>query len=211
LFEATRSTNINVWLAGNQELCSILATTVSLKVCTSYDVITFLQSNNSSSNSQAPNSRCRSCSPPSMPVVDVASQVCQCAQPIPVVIQLKSPGFSFFDSRFTTTLISLLEGALNNISASQVQIQSSNWDPVGERLTLNLLLFPPNSTFNSIEFKNLYSIFSNFTLSSSPNWSFSVVGPYELLNFNVTGWFSSSSSFLLIHNLPIKWFCSNNR
>jgi hypothetical protein len=141
-----------------------------------------------------------------MPVVDVASQVCQCAQPIPVVIRLKSPGFSFFD-RFTQTLISLLEGALN-LSASQVQIQSSDWDAVGERLTLNLLLFPPNSTFSSIEIINICNIFSNFNLSSSSNWSLSVVGPYELLNCN-TGWFSSSS-FLSIHNLPIKWFCSNN-
>jgi hypothetical protein len=135
-----------------------------------------------------------------MPVVDVASQVCQCAQPIPVVIRLKSPGFSFFD-RFTQTLISLLEGVLD-ISASQVQIQSSDWDAVGERLTLNLLLFPPNSTFSSIEFDNLYNIFSTFILSSGSNWSLSVVGPYELLNFN-SGWFSFSSSVLLIHNLPI--------
>jgi hypothetical protein len=142
-----------------------------------------------------------------MPVVDVASQVCQCAQPILVVIRLKSPGFSFFD-RFTQDLISLLEGALN-ISASQVQIQSSDWEAVGERLIVNLLLFPPNSTFSSIEISNLQNIFSNFTLSSSPNWSLSVVGPYELLNF-IAGWFSLSSSFLLIHNLSIKWFCSNN-
>jgi hypothetical protein len=99
-----------------------------------------------------------------MPVVDVASQVCQCAQPIPVMIKLKSPGFSFFDGHFTTTLISLLEGPLN-IPASQVQIQSSDWDSVGERLTLNLLLFPPNSTFNLIEINNLYDIFSNFTVN----------------------------------------------
>jgi hypothetical protein len=206
LFEATRSTtNINVWLAGNQELCSILAITVNLKVCTSYDGIKVLQNNTSSSNSQT--STCHSCSLPSMPVVDVASQVCRCAQPIPVVIRLKSPGFSFFD-RFTQNLTSLLEGAL--ISVSQVQIQSSYWDAAGERLTLNLLLFPPNSTFNSSEVNNLAFIFSTFILSNSSNWSLSVVGPYDLLNFNNTGWFSFSSSFLLSHNLPIKWFCSNN-
>jgi hypothetical protein len=183
LFEATGSTNINVWLAGNQELCRILATTVSLKVCTSYDGITVLQ-NTSSSNSQTPNSTCRSCSPPSMPVGDVASQVCQCAQPIPVVILLKSPGFSFFDP-FAQILISLLEGALS-LSASQVQIQSSHWDTLGEQLTLKLLLFPPNSTFSSIEIINICNIFSTFNLSSSPNWSFSAVGPYELLNCNNT-------------------------
>jgi hypothetical protein len=195
-------------LAGNQELCNILATTVSLEVCTSNDDgITALQGSNSSSNSQTPNSTCHSCSPPSMPVVDVASQVCQCAQPIPVVIQLKSPGFSFFDDRFAQTLIPLLEDALN-LSASQVQIQSSDWVSGGERLTLKLLLFPPNSTFSSIEIFNICNNFSTFTVSSSPNWSPSVVGPYELLNCN-TGWFSSSS-FLSIHNLPIKWCCSNN-
>ncbi len=176
-------------------------------MCTSPDGITVLQNNTSSSNSQTPNSTCHSCSLPSMPVVDVASQVCRCAQPIPVLIRLKSPGFSFFD-RYTQNLISLLEGALN-ISASQVQIQSSDWDAAGERLYLNLLLFPPNSTFNSIEVNNLYNVFSTFILSLSSNWSLSVVGPYDLLNFN-TGWFSFSSSFLLIHNLPIKWFCSNN-
>ncbi len=187
-------------LAGNQELCSILATTIYLEVCTSYVGITGLQGNNSSSNSQAPNLTCHSCSPPSMPVFDVASQVCQCAHL--VAIQLISPSFSFFGSYFTQTLISLLEVALN-ISASQVQIQSPDW--VGERLTLNLLLFPPNST----TFSSICSIFSNFTLSSSSSWSLSPIGPYELLNCNA-GWFSSSSSFLLIHNLPIKWFCSNN-
>ncbi|CAM6049800.1 unnamed protein product [Sphagnum compactum] len=191
LFEAIRSTKINVWLAGNQELCSILATTVSLKVCTPYDGIIVLQGNTSSSNSQAPNSTCRSCSPPSMPVVDVASQVCQCAQPIPVVIQLISPGFSFFD-RFIQRLISLLEGALN-ISASQ--IQSYDWD-TGERLTLTLLLFPPNSTFNSIEIDKLYTAFSTFTLSSSTNWSLSVVGPYELLYFNAVAVVQSTSKGL---------------
>jgi hypothetical protein len=142
-------------------------------------------------------------------VVDVASQVCRCAQPIAVEIQLKSPGFSFFDP-FTPLLISLFEDALI-ISASQVQIQSSQWDPVeGELLTLSLLLFPPNSTFNPTDFMNLNNIFSNFTLSISSTWSVSVLGPYELLSF-YRGWFSSSSSFLLIHNLPIKWFCSNNR
>ncbi len=187
-------------LAGNQELCSILATTISLKVCTYYDGITVLQGNTSSSNSQAPNSSCHSCSPPSMPV---ANQVCQCAQPIPVVIQLKSPGFSFFEP-FEQILISLLEGPLN----TQVQIQNPNWDTAGESLRLNLLLFPPNSTFNLSEISNLCNIFSNFALSNSSNWSLSPVGPYELLDCNA-GWFSSSS-FLLIHNLPIKWFCSNN-
>ncbi|CAK9221421.1 unnamed protein product [Sphagnum troendelagicum] len=193
LFEATRSTNINVWLAGNQELCSILATTVSLKVCTSPDGITVLQ-NTSSSNSQTPNSTCHSCSLPSMPVVDVASQVCRCAQPIPVLIRLKSPGFSFFD-RYTQNLISLLEGALN-ISASQVQIQSSDWDAAGERLYLNLLLFPPNSTFNSIEVNNLYNVFSTFILSLSSNWSLSVVGPYDLLNFNTVAVVQTTSKGL---------------
>jgi hypothetical protein len=132
-----------------------------------------------------------------MPVVDVANQVCQCAQPLQVVIQLKSPGFSFFDP-FEQILISLLEGALN----TQVQIQNPDWGTVGERLTLTLLLFPPNSTFSSIEKNNLSDMFSTFNLSSGSNWSFSAVGPYELLNFDA-GWFSFSSSVLLIHNLPI--------
>ncbi|KAH9574042.1 hypothetical protein CY35_01G034100 [Sphagnum magellanicum] len=193
LFEAIRSTNIHVWLAGNQELCSILATTVSLEVCTSNDGIAALQGSTFSSNSQTPNSTCHSCSPPSMPVVDVASQVCQCAQPIPVVIQLKSPGFSFFDDRFAQTLIPLLEGALN-LSASQVQIQSSDWVSGGERLTLNLLLFPPNSTFSSIEI--ICNEFSTFALSSGSNWSLSVVGPYELLNCNTVAVVQTTSKGL---------------
>jgi hypothetical protein len=187
LSAANGSTNVAIWLAGNQEVCSILAPSLYLEVCVESDTTTILQG----SNSLTSNLTCPSCPAPNMPVIGGAHGVCQCATPIAVVMRLKSPAFTFFD-RFEQEFLSLVSSALS-ISLSQLEMWQLNWDAAGKRLEMTLLIFPLNSTFEPAEFQSVYNEFSNWNLSQGSNWSLSVIGPYELIMFNA-GWLLLSMS-----------------
>ncbi|CAK9204441.1 unnamed protein product [Sphagnum troendelagicum] len=177
LSAANGSTNVGIWLAGNQKVCSILAPSLYLEVCMESDTTTILQA----SSSLTSNLTCPSCPPPNMPIIGGPHGVCQCATPIAVVIRLKSPAFTFFD-RFEQEFLSLVSSALN-ISLSQLEMWQLNWDAAGKRLEMTLLIFPLNSTFDTAEFQSVYNEFASWDLSQGSNWSLSVIGPYELIMF----------------------------
>lgn len=122
---------------------------------------------------------CTKCDSPNMSVQDPSGK-CRCAQPIQLDLRLKSPSFSFFD-QFRAQFLNLVMSRLN-LTASQVQLQSWNWE-AGPRLHIQLFLFPTNSTFDPSEYQNLFNTIANWDLSAGEAWSLSVLGPYELLVF----------------------------
>lgn len=96
-------------------------------------------------------------------------------------LRLKSPSFTFFDS-FQNEFSSLVTGVLQ-LNESQVHIGQFEWQP-GPRLHMLVYLFPVNATFDPTEYERLFKIVANWELSAGSEWSLSVIGPYELLNFS---------------------------
>jgi serine/threonine protein kinase len=113
---------------------------------------------------------------------------CFCASPLRVGYRLKSPSFSYFPpymNPFEIYVTSALQ-----LDTYQLSIHSLFWEK-GPRLRMYLKIFPAASanhsnTFNTSEITRIRRIFTSWQFAGSD-----LFGPYELLNFTLSGPYSN--------------------
>lgn len=132
-------------------------------------------------------------------LVAADNATCWCATPITVKIRLKSPSFTYFDSQYLTFFQGLAARALN-LSLYQVRASNTTRVPGLYAQDVTLLLFPPppNVSFDELTFANLFLQFASWSVSAGEEWSLSVAGPYDFLDF-LTGMYDA----LTITSTPI--------
>ncbi|XP_019055943.1 PREDICTED: probable LRR receptor-like serine/threonine-protein kinase At1g06840 [Nelumbo nucifera] len=112
---------------------------------------------------------------------------CLCAAPIVVRYRLKSPSFSYFPP-YLDLFKDYLANSLN-LDLYQISIDSFIWQQ-GPRLEMLLKFFPMvygnSHKFNTSEILRIRGIFTTWEFPGSD-----LFGPYELLNFILTGPYSN--------------------
>lgn len=120
---------------------------------------------------------------------------CFCAVPLLVGYRLKSPGFTDFRPYLDDFGKYLTSGLSIHINQLNYTFQ---WD-VGPRLRMNLKLFPlyvdknSNHTFNGSEVLRIRSMFTGWNIPDDD-----LFGPYELMNFTLSGPYQGCKSQKLL-------------
>lgn len=192
-------------LTGNPALCGsngIVPATTQLLVCAGTNSVLQEGSNFGTPAPTAGKASCpASCEYPAL-LVAADNATCWCATPITAKIRLKSPSFTFFDQGYLTYFQGLAARAL---SVSEYQVRASNATRVPGLYAqdITLLVFPParNASFNESAFENLFTQFASWSVSAGQEWSFSVAGPYDFLDF-LTG------TMYYLHSNLIKFHCA---
>lgn len=107
---------------------------------------------------------------------------CGCAVPITVMIRLKSPSFTYIPS-----YVSYFEGlTARALSIAPYQVRVSNATRLSGLYSqdITLLVFPASSrSFSAPEFEALFTQFASWNVSAGEEWSLSIAGPYDFLDF----------------------------
>ena len=186
-------------LAGNPSLCGsngLISSSIQLQVCTAQESV--LNTGVTGSGTIPSGGTCPKSCPSNQALVSDATSgstngSCWCATPTTVHIRLKSPSFTFID-----TYVSFLEGLTAralNLSSYQVQVTSAVRGVAGDfTQDITLQLFPASGTsISEAAYDNLFLQFASWKVSAGDEWSLSVVGPYDLLDF-FSGTSTSSQS-----------------
>ncbi|KAG0582214.1 hypothetical protein KC19_3G043100 [Ceratodon purpureus] len=184
--EAVTRPNKKVWLTGNPSMCGsngIIPAPTQLSVCQGSNSV--LQQG-VSYGSDAPKGTAvcpSSCEYPAL-LVEANNLTCWCATPITVQIRLKSPSFTYFDPGYLTYFQGLAARALS-ISTYQVRASNTTRTPGLFSQDITLLIFPPakSASFNESAYDAVYLQFASWRVSAGEEWSFSIVGPYDFLDF----------------------------
>jgi len=162
----------------------IVPAPTQLSVCSGTNSVLQQGINYESSAPKAGQASCpASCEYPAL-LVAADNSTCWCATPITVKIRLKSPSFTYFDDGYLTYFQGLAARALS-ISVYEVRVSNATRVPGLYSQDITLLVFPPakSASFNLTAYENLFTQFASWSVSAGEEWSFSVVGPYDFLEF----------------------------
>ncbi|KAG0555704.1 hypothetical protein KC19_12G188700 [Ceratodon purpureus] len=182
--------NKEVWLTGNPRLCGSSSDNVIVPQPTQLLVCQPTQSALQVYGTVVPAGEnaasCRSCGYPEVAVArgstSAANVTCGCAVPIIVHIRLKSPSFTYMDS-YVDYFEGLTARALG-IAKWQVRVSNATRSPNLYAQDITLFVFPAsNSSFSQEEFDDLYTQFASWIVSAGDEWSLSIAGPYDFLDF----------------------------